>query len=150
MPLSTKPEPRPKIVMDTNIVVSAGLEKLGHSFKIFEMVSGAIIENFTTVEILEEIRDVFQREEITRRIPENDRNFIISVYEQKSILVKPAKKPKIVAEDPKDDKFIHCAITAKAKYIVSGDQHLLKLKQHHKIQILKPKEFLDTVKMGRR
>jgi len=36
----------------------------------------------------------------------------------------------------KDDKFIECAVNAKAGIMVSGDDHLLKLKEYKSIKIM--------------
>ena len=48
-----------------------------------------------------------------------------------------------VSRDPKDDKFINCAIDAKAIYIVSGDNELLTLKNFAGIEIVTAREFYD-------
>jgi len=50
----------------------------------------------------------------------------------------------LVKEDPSDDIFIHCAKTGKAKCIITGDHHLLKLESHGKIKILTPSQFLEN------
>jgi len=42
--------------------------------------------------------------------------------------------------------FIDCAIAAKAKYIVSGDNDLLCLKETDNIEIITPKIFLEILK----
>ncbi len=34
----------------------------------------------------------------------------------------------VVKDDPDDDKFIECALECNAEFIISGDKHLLKLK----------------------
>lgn len=47
-----------------------------------------------------------------------------------------------VCADPDDDKILECAVEGNADYIVSGDKHLLVLKQFEKIQIVKPADFL--------
>jgi len=41
-----------------------------------------------------------------------------------------------IVEDPDDNKFLGCALEAKAYYVVSGDNHLLSLKHFHGIQII--------------
>lgn len=51
----------------------------------------------------------------------------------------------VIKDDPKDDKFLECAIEAKADFIVSGDHHLKDLKQFRYIKIVSPTEFLDIV-----
>ncbi len=48
-----------------------------------------------------------------------------------------------VCRDPDDDKFINCAIDAKAIYIVSGDNDLLTLKNFAGIEIVTAREFYD-------
>lgn len=48
-----------------------------------------------------------------------------------------------VSRDPKDDKFINCAIDAKAIYIVSGDSDLLTIKNFAGIEIVTAREFYD-------
>ena len=48
-----------------------------------------------------------------------------------------------VCHDPKDDKFINCAIDANAIYIVSGDKDLLTIKNFEGIEIVTAREFYD-------
>ena len=50
--------------------------------------------------------------------------------------------PVIISQNPSDDKFIRCAAAVGADVIVSGDQHLLSLKEHGGIKILTPARFL--------
>jgi putative PIN family toxin of toxin-antitoxin system len=47
----------------------------------------------------------------------------------------------VICRDPDDDKFIECAIDAKALYIVSGDNDLLTIKEYEGIQIITAKDF---------
>jgi predicted nucleic acid-binding protein len=47
-----------------------------------------------------------------------------------------------IKADPTDNKFLACALEAKADYIVSGDNHLLSLKHFHGIQIVDAKTFI--------
>ena len=48
-----------------------------------------------------------------------------------------------ICRDPDDDKFINCAIDAKAIYIVSGDNDLLTIKNFAGIEIVTAREFYD-------
>ena len=50
-----------------------------------------------------------------------------------------------ITEDPSDNMFINCALASRSDWIVSGDQHLLKLKQFETIRIVKPIEFLKMI-----
>ena len=51
----------------------------------------------------------------------------------------------VVHEDPQDDKFLGCAVGAEADFIVSGDRHLLKLKEYEGIPIVTPANLLKAV-----
>lgn len=48
-----------------------------------------------------------------------------------------------VSRDSDNDKFIECAVNAKAIYIVSGDKDLLVLEKYDDIEIITAKEFCD-------
>ena len=59
---------------------------------------------------------------------------------------KPGKRIFIIRNDPHDNKFIEAAIGGKADFIVSGDHHLLDLKEYQGIKILTVKDFLEELK----
>jgi len=130
------------VVLDTNIVVSVLIAEKGASAGIFEKILLGELINYTSKEIIEELREVFGRKEITKRTDSKARNFILENYLGNSIKI--LKKTEInLVEHESDNKFIETAVDAEADYIVTGDQHLLKLKEFNEIKIVKPKEFLD-------
>jgi putative PIN family toxin of toxin-antitoxin system len=51
-------------------------------------------------------------------------------------LVHPKRRIDIVLQDPDDNRVLECAVEAEAEWIVSGDPHLLELREHEGIQIL--------------
>lgn len=50
---------------------------------------------------------------------------------------------RLVEADPDDDKFVACALAVGARYIVSGDRHLLALRSVPPVEILPPARFLE-------
>jgi putative PIN family toxin of toxin-antitoxin system len=48
----------------------------------------------------------------------------------------------MVTQDPDDDKFVECALLARAMAIISGDHHLLELGEYEGIPILSAAQFL--------
>ena len=50
--------------------------------------------------------------------------------------------PVVVEDDPQDDMFLRCAEAAEAKFVATGDRHLLSLKTYGKFSILTPTQFL--------
>ena len=55
------------------------------------------------------------------------------------------EETKGVCRDPKDDKFISCALAGSADWIISGDLDLLALKKFGSLRILKPSDFLQRL-----
>lgn len=49
-----------------------------------------------------------------------------------------------ICADPDDDKFFACALASGGRIIISGDKHLLKVSGYRGIQVLKPREFVDS------
>lgn len=52
---------------------------------------------------------------------------------------------KRLTADPADNRILECAEAGKVDYIVSGDAHLLQLKQHGSVPIVKVAEFLKQL-----
>ena len=62
---------------------------------------------------------------------------------QFSEFVIPEEKIKLIKADPADDKFLEAAIAGKVDFMVSGDDHLLELREFRSIPILSGREFMD-------
>ena len=54
----------------------------------------------------------------------------------------------VVSADPSDDVFLACALVAGADCVISGDTHLLDLKNFAGIPILTPRQFLKRFHDG--
>ena len=62
--------------------------------------------------------------------------------------VNPSFRFNLITADPDDNKFVDCAITAGATYIVSNDRHFQEL-QHYdfpKVDVRSLREFLNIVR----
>ena len=92
-------------------------------------------------EILEEYRRV--GEILSEDHPGNTFEPLLELVSQNAPLVSAPPLYKNVCEDPDDDKFLACALASGSLIIISGDRHLLKATGYHKIEIIKPREFLS-------
>ena len=70
----------------------------------------------------------------------------IDLIIRNSTIVKPKERISIVKDDPKDDIFIETAVAGNVDYIISQDNHLLKLKKFRGIKIITPEEFNTLLK----
>ncbi|MDI6795241.1 MAG: putative toxin-antitoxin system toxin component, PIN family, partial [bacterium] len=55
-----------------------------------------------------------------------------------------------VEADSDDDIFLNCALNSEAKYVISGDKHLLNLKHVGEILIVSVSEFLEKEDIAHR
>ena len=60
-------------------------------------------------------------------------------------LVVPEETPRLVPDDPEDDKFLAAAVTGRAKWIVTNDRHLLALDPYNAIRIVPSGVFVGLV-----
>jgi len=52
--------------------------------------------------------------------------------------------------DPKDDKFLACAVEGQAAYLISSDRDLLEMGRYQEVCILNPGQFLVVLQLVRR
>jgi len=128
-----------KVVLDTNVFVSA-LFWRGAPHQILKKIFRGAIFNSVSPQILEEIKErLLDKFKVP---PEKVKEFLeIIVFN--SEIVYPKKKLNIIKKDPSDNKILECALEARASFIVSGDKHLLEVKERNGIKIISPKEFLS-------
>ncbi len=136
-----------KVVLDTNILVS-GTFWTGNSFKIMDLIDKKEIISIISEEIIEEYHKTINKDEIMDKV--KDKDLIISNISRKVILnstiIQPKEKLNVVKEDSDDNKILECAYEGKVDYIITKDNHLLKLKEFKTIKIVKPEEFLKLFK----
>jgi putative PIN family toxin of toxin-antitoxin system len=131
-----------KVVADTNILFSAMFWK-GNEAKILKLAEEGEIKLLTSPALLDELRRVLMHEELgldERTIGENVQ-YVLSTAE----LVSPRRMVKVIREDPSDNRVLECALGGRAKYVISGDKHLLQIRKFRGIRIVRAKEFLDIL-----
>ncbi|MBI2139348.1 putative toxin-antitoxin system toxin component, PIN family [Candidatus Woesearchaeota archaeon] len=131
-----------RVVLDTNILISSIFWELGKPHAIVRLALQQQISSFTSPEMLLEMEESQKRD---FDVPEEFIQRQISLFKTISTIIEPTIQVIAVQEDPKDDKVLSCAIAAKAEFIVTGDRHLLKLKQYQGVSILTPAEFLSRI-----
>ncbi len=142
--MGKKQEKVKRVVLDTNVLVSALLFR-GELSKIVGLWQKGKIIPLISKETFSELRTVLGYPKFSLTQEERDsiiENEILPYFE----IVQVVKEVKGVCRDPEDDKFISCAISASADYIVSGDKDLFDLEQYKSTKIIKASDFLKMVK----
>jgi putative PIN family toxin of toxin-antitoxin system len=130
-----------RVVVDTNVLIS-GIFFTGPPHKILEAWVDETLDFVVTTEILEEYWRV--AEELATRYPDIDVVRALELLVVNTFICAPATLPHQVSEDPDDDKFIACAMGGNAGIIISGDRHLLRVSGFQGIEVLRPRDFVDT------
>jgi len=128
-----------KVVLDTNVFISALFWK-GAPYEILKKVLEGAILNSISPQILKEIKEKLLYK--FKLPPEKVREFLeIIIFN--SQIVYPKKKLNVVKKDPSDNKVIECVLEAGASFVISGDKHLLEIKEYKGIKIITPNKFLS-------
>jgi putative PIN family toxin of toxin-antitoxin system len=128
-----------KIVLDTNVLVS-GIFFSGPPADILRAWSHGKFRLVLSPEILDEYTRVSAK--LADKFPDIDIRRILDLVVVRSEVCSPAALPQQVCEDPHDDKFFAAALDSRAKIIISGDKHLLKVSGYQGVSVLTPRQFL--------
>jgi putative PIN family toxin of toxin-antitoxin system len=140
---------KPVALLDTNVWVSALLNKDGLPARVVQAWRNDTIEVVTALPILEEIGDVLQRPRIKKkyRIEDEEIAQYLRLIAARATVVPVAGKMKL-CRDPDDDVQLEAAIAGAARYLVTRDDDIkrdlglmLEMKRHG-IQVLSVSRFL--------
>lgn len=134
------------MVPDTNVLASA-LFWSGAEATLVGLVEAGILEGYTSPAIMEELTRVlkYPRFGLTEEEVEDARNYYVMVL----VVVKPGVTVNVVEEDPEDNRVLECALQAHVDFIVTGDKHLLKIREHRGVRIVRASEFLEALRPAR-
>ncbi|MBI5195918.1 MAG: putative toxin-antitoxin system toxin component, PIN family [Nitrospirae bacterium] len=127
-----------KVVIDTNIFISA-FGWGGNPLHIIELLEQKKLINCTSEEILNELNCALSYPKLD--FPQKLQTYILEFVLAHSNIYKTEKHLKI-ATDPGDNKFLECAVSANAKFIITGDKKLLSIKQFKNVKITNADDFL--------
>ena len=107
-----------RVVLDTNIIVSALLQPLGPPAQVFVLTLGGLIRLCVSGSVYAEYEEVISRPRFARS-PDIIAATLQSIRE-KGTWVRPIDRVTACA-DPDDDIFLECAQAASADYLVTGN-----------------------------
>ena len=137
------------VVLDTNLIISALLSPQGTPAKIINRWEAGKFDVAVSDPLLNELERALGYERINKyfRGTGFNRSTFIMHLREIAILVKPQISLEVITDDPDDNRLLECAVTSGSSYIISGDQHLLDLKEYQGIQILSPAGFIVLLEL---
>lgn len=130
-----------RLVIDTNVVVSAALKPEGLQRTIVLLAMTRPARWYVSEAIVSEYALVLARREL--KIRRNLRQQLLQLIRNRARVVVPASLPQVTS-DPDDNIFIECANAARADYLVTGNpRHFPKFWKNTKI--ITSSEFLGVI-----
>jgi len=130
-----------RVVLDANVIVSFLLTRGETISSIFNSWEKEEFDLLISEDIFEEVETVLEYEKIQRLVNPWEKAVLLEKLKLQATFVKVKTKLDVLS-DPKDNKYLECAVDGWADIIVSGDKHLLGLKEYRGINILTPREFV--------
>ncbi len=131
------------VVLDTNVFISGIFWKGNFCSQIIDSWRRGEFTLISSVSIIEELTEILRDFKI--QMPKDMIEAWKDIITQNSIIIETENGVNII-KHASDNKFLEAAIEGNAKYIVSQDKHLLKLKEYKGIKIVLPEDFLKITR----
>ena len=130
-----------RVVVDTNVLISAALRPHGPPRAVVEAVREARGVLLFCDQTFDELRSRFHRPKFDRYVGRHSRAVYLAQLEAVSEWVSIAGA-KLGCRDPDDDKLLETALMGEADCLVTGDRDLLEMSPFQDIPIVTPVGFL--------
>lgn len=127
---------KPRLVLDTNVVVSAFLWQ-GAPGRLIELAGEKEVQLFTSRALLDELAATLTKKKLAKYVAATGLTAEQMLTNYRRIVTVVTARPleQQVSRDIDDDAVLACALAAKATLIVSGDDDLLVLRTFQGIRI---------------
>lgn len=134
-----------KVVLDTNCILQIVFPKSSYR-EVWEALFAQKYSICISNEIIMEYREIIERRFGDAQFADVVVEAILSCPNVER--VNPSYRFNLITLDPDDNKFVDCAITAGATYIVSNDHHFSELERYDfpKVEVCKLDDFREIVR----
>lgn len=132
-----------RIVLDTNVLIGSAYNPRSASRRIVEACLRRELTPVVSPAVKAEYERIIPRAVQDEREVERIRELISQAQ-----MVRPAGRPRVVPDDPEDDKFLAAAVAGKADAVITSDDHVLGVGAHWGIPIVRPTEFVEQYLEG--
>jgi hypothetical protein len=136
-----------RAVINTSVLIrylikpSAAIREL-----IEELWLGGKVRMVTSPELIEELEGVLRRDCIRALIRPEEGKALLDAIRLAGEISPPLETIPSYTRDPKDDKFIACALAGNAEYVITVDEDILALKALANVRMVTPEEFVEILR----
>jgi uncharacterized protein len=130
-----------RAVLDTNIVVSALLQRMSLPARVFLLALSGAIQLCISAEIYAEYEEVLRRPHLNRT--EDQIAAALRAVREQAYWTRPTAKIQASC-DPDDNMFLECAESARAHYLVTGNRKHFPA-NWDTTQIITARQFLEGI-----
>ena len=134
-----------KIVIDTNVFISALKSKKGASFKLIFGTSRDKFEQSISPSLIFEYESVAKRESSNIVLSDSEIDSILDMICKWSIKCEIYFLWRPYLKDPKDDFILELAVESQSDFIITYNKNDFKGIEKFGIKVLNPKEFLKKI-----
>ena len=134
-----------RIILDTNILISALLSPLSAPAKLLDAWERKTFTLVASSALIAELRDVAGRPFFRARLRASTAELLAAGLRDFSFYCRDLPSGPI-APDPKDSYLLAMAEASSAEFLVTGDKELLSLKHHKSTRILTPAAMIELLK----
>ena len=133
-----------KVIIDTNVLVSAMIQRSYPNLIIYNLLFEDLIELCISDEIIEEYIEVLNRPKFAMH-PDflSKAELVLAQIENKATKYFPSERFEIIP-DKNDNKFLELAFESKADYIITGNSNDFTMYDFKGTKIISPKEYYEN------
>ena len=136
-----------KIILDTNVLLSALLSPVGPPAQLLEAWERKRIVVVASGALIAELRDVTSRPFFQARLRASTIELLAAGLQDLSEFCADLPQ-EVVAPDAKDSSLLALSEASHADFLVTGDKELLALKHHGPTRIITPTAMIQVLKSG--
>ncbi len=133
------------VVFDVNVLVSSLIGR-GKPRQLWLMAVRGEFQLIVSRRIVEEFVEVIGRKKFQRYLGERDVRDFLDALSSTAKIVRTRSRFRVIREDPEDNTILAVAYDARADYAVSGDGHLLGLKEFEGTRIVTVGRMLEILR----
>ena len=133
-----------KVIIDTNVLVSALIQRNYPNFILYNYVLENLVEVCISDDLFGEYLEVLNRPKFSKYSDfVNNAEIVLSQIETRATKFYPTRLFDII-EDNADNRLLELAVDSKADFIITGNTNDFKMSEFQGTKIVTPKEYWDN------